>query len=70
VSDPSLFFLALGKTLLMTGVGPGIILMCAVARCPYPFCVKKEFHEDGHDVRVPIEQFEPDDFSTFRGSRS
>lgn len=29
------------------------------SRCPFPFCVLREFHEDDHDVRVPIERFTP-----------
>jgi hypothetical protein len=28
-------------------------------RCPFPFCVLSDRHEEDHDVRVPIEQFTP-----------
>jgi hypothetical protein len=71
-SNLYLFALAIGKTALMTGIGPGAILCAAFARCPFPFCVLRDSHGDDHDVRVPIEQFTPyreqiELFKSFRG---
>src|SRR5580704_11328441 len=41
------------------GLGPGMLLGAIFVRCPFPFCVSPELHEDDHDVRVPIERFTP-----------
>jgi hypothetical protein len=54
-----LFAAAIAKMLLMTGLGPAILLGAIFVRCPFPFCVSPELHEDDHDVRVPIERFTP-----------
>jgi hypothetical protein len=55
----SLFISAIAKVLLMTGLLPGAILAAIFERCPFPFCVLRDSHDDDHDVRVPIERFTP-----------
>lgn len=55
----SLFAFALGKCALLTGFAPGLVAWAIFVRCPFPFCVLRELHEDDHDVRVPIERFTP-----------
>jgi len=54
-----LFALVIAKTSLLTGIGPGLVLLAIFVRCPFPFCVLREFHNDDHDVRVPIERYVP-----------
>jgi hypothetical protein len=56
-SNLSLFSFAILKTLLGT-VGPGLILAGIFEKCPFPFCVRREFHREGHAVRIPVERFE------------
>lgn len=57
ISNFSLLFLAIAKAALLTGFGPGVIILGFV-RCAFPFCVLRDCHDDDHDVRVPIERFE------------
>lgn len=58
LSNLYLFAFAIGKTAINCGFLPGVLLL-AIARCPFPFCVLRDFHGDDHDVRVPIERFTP-----------
>jgi len=54
-----LFACVIAKASILTGLGPAALLLAIAARCPFPFCVLREFPKDDHDVRVPIERFEP-----------
>jgi hypothetical protein len=56
-SDPSLFALAILRTLWRTGLGPGVVILGILVR--FPFCVRREFHVEDHDIELPpIERFE------------
>jgi hypothetical protein len=68
ISNLSLFSFAILKTLLGT-VGPGLILAGIFEKCPFPFCVRREFHREGHAVRIPVERLEPEQFSQVPGER-
>jgi hypothetical protein len=58
ISNLSLFSFAILKTLLGT-VGPGLILAGIFEKCPFPFCISRDLHQDDHDIELPpIERFE------------
>jgi hypothetical protein len=74
MSNLWLFSFAIAKAAWMTGIGPAAICFVILARCPFPFCVLRDFHGDDHDVRVPIERFTPfreqlELFTSFSGER-
>lgn len=54
-----LFAFKIAKVALLTGFAPGLIVLTLFVRCPFPFCVLRELHEEDHDVQVPIERFTP-----------
>jgi hypothetical protein len=59
LSNLSLFAHCIARVALLTGLGPAAILCAILARCPFPFCVLRDWHDEGHDVRVLIERFIP-----------
>jgi hypothetical protein len=53
-----LLAMVIARTLLGT-VGPGLILAGIFEKCPFPFCVSRDLHQDDHDIELPpIERFE------------
>ena len=59
LSNLYLFAFAIAKAGALTGLFPAAIFAAIFVRCPFPFCVLREFHADDHDVEVPIERFTP-----------
>ena len=57
LSNLSLFAHCVAATLVKTGIGPGIAILVFV-RCAFPYCVRRDFHDDDHDVRIPIEHYD------------
>jgi len=59
LSNLYLFAFAIAKVGALTGLFPAAFFAAIFVRCPFPFCVLREFHADDHDVEVPIERFTP-----------
>jgi hypothetical protein len=57
LSNFSLFAHCIAKVALNTGIGPAVVIAVFV-RCAFPFCVLRDFHDDDHDVRIPIERYD------------
>lgn len=58
----SLFAQAIAKVALMTGGVPGLLII-AFVRCPFPWCILKDFHDgDDHELQIPVEYFDPEQF--------